>query len=295
MLRRTTGEKIFDFFNYSFMIVLCILCLYPLLYVLFASVSDPIQFAKHTGILYKPIGFTLKGYELVLKNPDISRGYMNTLIYVVFGTLVNIIMTSLGAYLLSRKGLYWGKVLMFLVTFTMFFSGGLIPTFLLVRNLGMLNKRIAMIIPKAISVWNLIVMRTAFKNVPDSLEESAKLDGANDFTILFKIILPVNIAVTAVMTLFYSVSHWNSWFDASIYLRDRTLFPLQLILREILIENNVSEMTEMNNFRETKNQDMYRVLVQYCTIIVATIPILLVYPFLQKYFVKGVMIGSIKE
>jgi putative aldouronate transport system permease protein len=241
------------------------------------------------------LGFTLKGYELVLKNPEIAKGYINTMIYVLFGTAVNISLTTLGAFVLSKRGLFWGKAIMMFVTFTMFFSGGLVPFFLVVQKLGMLDSRLSMIIPGAISVWNLIVMRTSFQNIPVSLEESAKLDGASDLTVLFRIILPVSKAIIAVMTLFYAVGHWNEWFYASIFLRDRKMFPLQLILREILIKNDVSNMMEIKNFSEMGKQSMYQMLVQYSTIIVATVPILLVYPFLQKYFVKGVMIGSIKE
>jgi putative aldouronate transport system permease protein len=293
-MKKSKGEIIFDVINSAFMIIMILVCAYPLLYVILSSFSDPTELMSHRGIMVKPVGFTLKGYELVLKNKNISSGYFNTIIYVFAGTLVNLFFTSLSAYVLSRRNLYWGKALMFMVTFTMFFGGGLIPFYLLIRDLNLIDNRLVMIIPGAISVWNLIVMRTSFMEIPASLEESAKIDGANDFVVLFKIVLPLSKSVMAVMALFYAVGHWNSWFNAMIFLRKRSLYPLQLILREILIQNDVSTMRDIVRLEDMQNQDKYRALVQYCTIIVATVPILLIYPFLQKYFVKGVMIGSIK-
>lgn len=292
--KRTIGEKIFDSMNVIFMIFMMIICAYPMLYVLFASISDPSALSQHQGILYRPLGFTLKGYKLVLDNPNITMGYVNTIFYVVVGTAVNLLVTSIGAYVLSRKNLFWGSLIMFMITFTMFFGGGLIPYYLTIQKLGLLNKRLALIIPGAISTWNLIVMRTSFMSIPDSLEESARIDGANDFTILFRIILPLSKATLAVMALFYAVGHWNGWFNAMIFLRDRKLFPLQLFLREILISNDTNTMQRITDMSQLGEQDLYKSLVQYCTVIVATVPILFIYPFLQKYFVKGVMIGSIK-
>jgi putative aldouronate transport system permease protein len=295
VVKKTIGEKIFDSINIIFMILIMIACAYPMLYVLFASISDPRALSQHQGILYRPLGFTLKGYKLVLDNPNITMGYVNTIFYVVVGTAVNLLVTSIGAYVLSRKNLFWGSFIMFLITFTMFFGGGLIPYYLTVQKLGLLNKRLALIIPGAISTWNLIVMRTSFMSIPDSLEESARIDGANDFTILFRIILPLSKATLAVMALFYAVGHWNEWFNAMIFLRNRKLYPLQLFLREILISNDTKNMQEkITDISQLGEQDMYKSLVQYCTVIVATVPILFIYPFLQKYFVKGVMIGSIK-
>lgn len=295
--RKSSGEVIFDIFNVLFMVFLSGVFLYPFLFVIFASFSEPVELVKHHGFLLKPLGFTLEGYKFVFKNPNIYYGYLNTVIYVTAGTALNIFMTSLGAFVLSRKSFLFKKFIMFMITFTMFFGGGLIPFFLLVNQLGMMDTRAALIIPGAISTWNLIIMRTAFMEIPDSLEESAKLDGANDIQVLFRIILPVSKAVIAVMALFYAVGHWNSWFNASIFLRNRKLFPLQLILQEILILND----TTMLSTHDTQllqdvntNKAWYRTLVQYCTIIIATVPILFIYPFMQKYFVKGVMIGSIK-
>jgi putative aldouronate transport system permease protein len=295
-IKRSNGEKAFDILNVIIMILLMIVCMYPLLYVLFASMSDPYKLMQHRGLLMKPLGFTLNGYLLVFKNPNITIGFLNTFFYVVIGTSINLFVTSMSAYVLSRKNLLFGKPLMLMVTVTMFFSGGLIPFYLQVQRLGLVDSRLAIILPSAISVWNLIVMRTAFQSIPESLIESSKIDGANDFTILFRIIIPVSKATLAVIALFCAVGQWNSWFNAMIFLRDRSKYPLQLILREILISNDTREMMNLpKGSAQFIKADAYKTLIKYSTIIVSTLPILCVYPFLQKYFVKGVMIGSIKE
>ncbi|MDQ1914025.1 carbohydrate ABC transporter permease [Paenibacillus sp. GD4] len=291
MNQRTWGEKLFDAFNVLFMIALSVFTIYPFLYVLAASLSDPAWVVQTRGLIWFPKGFTLEAYKLVFDNPSILTGYTNTILYVILGTALNILMTSLGAYALSRQSVMWKNPIMFLIVFTMFFNGGLIPTYLLVENIGLLDTRWALIIPSAMSAFNLIIMRTAFQAIPVSLEESAKLDGAGDFTVLFRIVLPLSMPVVAVMILFYGVAHWNGWFNALIYLRTRELYPLQLILREILITNSTDSMLtgaaggDKMSIGET---------IKYATIIVATVPILFLYPFLQKYFVKGVMIGAIK-
>lgn len=295
-IKRSNGEKAFDAINVIILIIFMFICAYPLLYVLFASLSDPYKLMQHQGVLLKPLGFTLNGYKLVLENSEIIRGFWNTIFYVVVGTGISILLTSMSAYVLSRKGLLLGKPLMLMVTITMFFSGGLIPFYLQVQRLGLLNTRWAIILPGAISVWNVIIMRTSFCEIPESLIESAKIDGANDFTILFKIIIPVSKATLAVIALFYAVGQWNSWFNAMIFLRDRSKYPLQLIMREILISNDMREMSKLpGGSAQFIMADAYKTLIKYSTIIVSTIPILCIYPFVQKYFVKGVMIGSIKE
>lgn len=291
MIRRSIGERLFDGANVIFMIALSIVTIYPFLYVLFASLSDPAWVVQLRGLIWYPKNITLEAYRLVFANPAILTGYMNTLFYVIVGTALNILMTSLGAYALSRQSVMWKNPIMFMIVFTMFFNGGLIPTYLLVNNLGLLDSRWALIIPSAMSAYNLIIMRTAFQGVPVSLEESAKLDGANDFTVLFRIVLPLSMPVVAVMILFYGVGHWNGWFNALIYLRTRDLYPLQLILREILITNSTDSM--MTGVGGADKMPIGET-IKYATIIVATVPILLLYPFLQKYFVKGVMIGAIK-
>ena len=223
----------------------------------------------------------------------ILTGYRNTLFYVIAGTTLNVFMTALGAYALSRRDLLFKNPIMFFIVFTMFFGGGLIPTYFLVgQTLHMQDTPWALIVPGAITTINLIIMRTAFNAVPASLEEAARIDGANDWTILFKIYLPLSWPVVAVMILFYGVAHWNSFFPAMVYLRTRELYPLQLVLREILISSNVQNMTT-----DVSSGDVFAIgeTIKYATIIVATLPILFVYPYLQRYFVKGVMIGAIKE
>ncbi|NGP59556.1 carbohydrate ABC transporter permease [Paenibacillus thiaminolyticus] len=286
------GERIFEVFNILFLILLCLVTLYPFIYVLFASLSEPAWVVQQRGLIWHPSGLNLKAYRLVFDNPMIASGYLNTLFIVSAGTCLNVFMTALGAYGLSRQNVMWKNPIMFFIVFTMFFSGGLIPSYLLVTGLGMLDSLWALIIPGAVSAFNLIIMRTAFQSIPHSLEESAKLDGANDFTVMIRIILPLSMPVIAVMILFYGVGHWNSWFGAMIYLRDRELYPLQLVLREILITNSTDSMLTSAG---TADKMPIGETIKYATIIVATVPILLLYPFLQKYFVKGVMIGAIKE
>ena len=292
-MKHGAGDTIFAVANTTLMLLLVTVTLYPLLYVAFASFSNPTLLMQHRGILWRPLEFTIRAYEIVLANPMIAIGYRNTLAYVVFGTALNLLMTCLGAYGLSRRGLMLKRPLMLLITFTMFFGGGLIPTYLLVaKTLNMHNSPWALIIPGAINTWNLIIMRTAFESVPVALEEAARIDGANDLVILVKVVLPLSLPVIAVMILFYAVAHWNSWFPAAIYLRTRTLYPLQIILREILIANSIDDM--MLSISRTEHERMSEA-VKYATTMVATVPILCVYPFLQRYFVKGVMIGAIKE
>lgn len=290
VIKKTVGDKIFDFFNYVILTLLMIITIYPFLYVVFASFSSADQLAASRGLLYKPLGFSINAYKAVFDNPMILIGYKNTIFYVLVGTLYNLLMTSLGAYVLSRKNFFWKKYMLAMVIFTMFFGGGLIPNFLLVKGLGMYNTVWALIIPGAISTMNLIIMKTSFESIPDGLEESAKIDGANDFTILFKIILPLSMSTIAVMVLYYGVGHWNSWFGALIYLRNKNLYPLQLVLREILISNSMNDMLQNTE----ADKQFLSETIKHATIMVATLPILLVYPFLQKYFVKGVMIGALK-
>jgi putative aldouronate transport system permease protein len=290
-IKISRGERIFNVLNTIFMILLMMVMLYPFLHVAFSSFSDSNKLIQHTGFLLKPVGFTLSAYKAVFENKLILSGYANTLINFVIAITLNIILTTLGAYALSRKDFLLKNHIMMLITFTMFFNGGLIPNYILLKNLGLINTRFALILPTAISAYNLIIMRTSFQNIPESLFESAKLDGANDFTILSKIVVPLSMPVIAVMILFYGVSNWNSWFPAFIYLKDRALWPLQLVLREIVIANNVDEMI---TGAEVADKAAVGESIKFATIMVATVPILLVYPFLQKYFVKGVMIGAVK-
>ncbi len=292
-MRESPGERLFGFGTVLFLIALMVITLYPLLYVLFASLSNAAELTQHRGLLFAPIDLTFEAYRRVFENPIILTGYRNTLFIVIVGTALNVFMTALGAYALSRRNVMFRNHAMFLIVFTMFFSGGLIPTYLLVgQTLHLGNTLWALIIPGAVQTFNLIIMRTAFASVPIALEEAARIDGANDWTILFRIYLPLSWPVVAVMILFYGVAHWNSFFSALVYLRDRELYPLQLVLREILISSNVQNMVT-----DVSSGDQLAIgeTIKYATIIVATLPILLVYPYLQRYFVKGVTIGAIKE
>lgn len=269
--RKTISDKIFNTVNILIMLFLIVLTLYPFLYVLFASLSDSNELIRHSGLLLYPKGINLEAYNLVLKNPNIYTGYRNTLIILAFGTTFNLFMTSLGAYVLSRRDLPFKRILALMIVFTMYFNGGLIPRYLLIYDtLGLGNKLLALIIPKAISTYNMIVMRTSFMGIPGEIEESATVDGANDFMVLFRIILPMSMPVVAVMILFYGVAHWNTWFDAMIFLRNRKLYPLQLIIRDILILNSTDSMAteSMNDSRVAIGESL-----KYATIIVATVPV----------------------
>ncbi|UKS28362.1 carbohydrate ABC transporter permease [Paenibacillus sp. HWE-109] len=291
MYRKSVGEWTFDIGNYALLSLLAVATIYPIVYVLFASLSDPTLYMQHSGILWKPLQFNLNAYKLVFQNGTIMNGYINTMIIVVVGLTLNIFLTSLGAYALSRKCLGYRKPLMLYIVFTMFFSGGMIPFYFTVKGLGLANTLWALIIPQAISAFNLILMKTAFEAIPDSLEESAKIDGANEFVILFRIMFPLCMPVVAVMLLYYGVSHWNAWFNALIFLQDRSLYPLQLVLRELLLMNEAGSMASGSSGADVA---IVGETLKHATIIVATLPILMVYPFLQKYFVKGALIGAIK-
>lgn len=292
-IKKSAGRRAFELANGAFLALLAFLCVAPLLHVLFMSISDPGVVSTTTGIMLLPKGpLSLKGYALIFQNPNILGAYLNTILYVAAGTAISSLLTLTAGYVVSRKRVRYRGAMMMIMTFTMLFSGGLIPYFLQVRNLGLIYTRWALLLPNALSVMNVIIMRTAFMQVPDSLEESARIDGAGDLRIMFQILLPVVKATFAVLVLFYAVAQWNSWFPASIFLKDRGMYPLQLILREILLQNQSAAAS--GGQMVSDNLDIYRPLIKYATIVVATVPILLVYPFVQKYFVKGVMIGSIK-
>ncbi len=289
-VKKTKGEKIFGVFNTLFMLFMILITLYPFLYVLFASVSESNMLMSHRGVLLKPLGFNMRAYTLVFKNPNIYTGFKTTAIVLVAGTTLNIMLTSIGAYLLSRRNFKFGEFMMLMVMITMYVSGGMIPRYLLIyETLNLKNSLWALILPNAVSTWNLIVMRTNFRQIPESLEESAKIDGANDLVVLFAIVLPLSKAIIAVMILFYGVAHWNAWFDALLFIRDREKFPIQLIMREILISNSTDSMQSYGDSYNGVSES-----IKYATIIITTIPILMIYPFIQKYFVKGIMIGAVK-
>lgn len=268
--------------------------LYPLIYIVSSSFSSADAVTAGEVWLW-PVDFSLEGYKAVFAYKQIWTGYGNSLFYMIVGTFINITLTILAAYPLSRKDFYGRNFFMLLFLFTMLFSGGLIPNYLLVKELGMLNTRWAMIIPNAMSVFNVIITRTYFKmTIPDELHEAAKMDGCSDFRFLAKVVLPLSGPIIAVMGLFYAVGHWNAFFNALIYLRDQDYYPLQLVLNNILVQNEVDP--EM--FIDVESQAAIaglRELLKYSLIVVASIPVLVIYPFVQKHFVKGVMIGSLKE
>lgn len=277
-------------FDYILMCLIALICIYPFLYVVFASFSDPGELLKFNGPLLAPRGFSLAGYQEVLKKPDIVRGYGNTLFITVAGTAVNIVMTALGAYFLSRKDVVLKGPVMLFIMITMYISGGMIPSYLNIRSLGLYQSFGALILPGAISTMNLIIMRTAFQAVPDELEEAAILDGASHLTILFKIVLPLCKATVAVLVLYYALGHWNDWFGPMIYLQGTPeKYPLQLILRNMLIDNQ-----NINSASGGDDQFLLFEVIKYVVIVISTVPMLIIYPFIQKYFEKGVMIGGVK-
>ena len=292
MKKHTLNEKIFQLFLSLLMIGVAIAMLYPMWYVIVGSFSDSNEVIRSGGKLLWVKKFTLGAYEVVLNNKSIWSGYANTLFILFVGTALSIFFTILGGYFLSKKNVLFKNVIAFLVVLTMYFSGGMIPTFLTVKSLGLFNNRWVLIILSALSTYNLIIMRAAFLAVPKSLEEAAFIDGANHLTVLFKVLVPLVKATIAVIVLYSAVGHWNSWFNAMIYIQDTTKFPLQLVLRSILIQNDTSQMTQ--SIGDTSRANISET-IKYATIVVSTIPILAIYPFLQKYFVRGTMLGAVKE
>ncbi|MFK7697291.1 carbohydrate ABC transporter permease [Paenibacillus sp. HJGM_3] len=287
------GDRVFGLIIYAILSVVVLLVLYPLVFILVASVSDANAILRGEVWLL-PKGFHLQGYAKVLTNNDVLVGYGNTILYTVLGTALNVVMTLFAAYPLSRKQLLGRNAVTVFLVFTMFFSGGLIPTYLLVKSLGLLNTMWAMIIPGAVSVWNIIIMRTFFQtSIPPEIQESAEMDGCSELRILTRIVLPLSMPIIAVMILFYSVGHWNSYFSALIYLSDRDKFPLQLFLREMLVQDTMTDSISYLN-KDLVTQMMKAETAKYAAVIVANLPILMLYPFLQKYFTKGMMVGAIK-
>ncbi|MGI6671431.1 MAG: carbohydrate ABC transporter permease [Christensenellales bacterium] len=288
-IKDSMSWRIFNVANITFMVFLAFIMAYPVWHVLMASLSVSGKLMAHSGVLLLPKGFSTAAYTYVANNPMIPLGYRNTLIVVIIGTTINILMTICSAYFLSRRNQTITKHITIFIMFTMFFSGGMIPSFLNVRELGLYNSLWALMLPGAVSTFNTLILRTAFLSLPESLEESAMIDGANDLTILVRICVPLSTSVLAVLVLYYGVGHWNAWFNAMLYLQDRTLQPLQLVLRQILIQNDVTEMIQ-----QSTDQDLIAETIKYAVIVVATAPILCLYPFLQKYFVRGVLVGAVK-
>ncbi len=291
IIKQSTGSKVFDVFNILFLLVFLVMTLYPFWYVMIISLSDGKDvMAGHVSVF--PVNMTLATYKVVLSDSSILTSFYNTVIYTVFGTLINLIVTSFCAYPLSRPELPGKNIIMKLVVFTMFFSGGMIPTYLVVHKLGMIDTVWAMMLPAAISTYNMIIMRTFFMGIPESLHESARLDGANDLQVLGRIVLPLSMPIMATMLLFYAVGHWNDYMLALLYLNKKALFPLQSILRNMVVDGQLAEaQTQVGG---GSSFQVVETTMKYAVIVVSTIPIIIIYPFVQKYFAKGVMIGSIK-
>ncbi|RED41751.1 carbohydrate ABC transporter permease [Paenibacillus sp. VMFN-D1] len=289
----TRSERITGIGIYVLLGVVTLIVLYPLFFVLIASVSNPGSVIRGEVWLW-PKGFSLIGYERLFGNKELLRGFMNTVMYTVVGTALNVVMTVAGAYPLSRADFKGRHFFTFLIVFTMFFGGGMIPTYLLIKSLGLLNTFWAMIIPSAVSVWNILIMRTFFQSsIPKEVQEAAFMDGCSNIKILLKVVLPLSGPVLAVMVLFYAVGHWNAYFSALLYLSDRDLYPMQLFLREILVQNQMQEMVDISDDTLARSL-MDAEAIKYAAVIVTNLPMLILYPFLQKYFVKGVMVGAIK-
>lgn len=289
-------DKVFDGVNLVLMLVMLVIFTWPLWFVFIASFSDPI--AVNSGqVLLWPKDIVLDGYKMSFAHKELWNGYKNTIIYTVVGTLVNLVLSVCFAYPLSRKNFKLRKVFLLMFVFTMYFNGGLIPTYLTVKDVGLLSTGWAMIIPTAISVYNALIIRSYFMNsIPGELEEAATLDGANTAQYLWEVVLPLSKPVLAVVGLYYAVSHWNDYYHALIYLYDESLYPLQTVLRELLMtSSSLVDATESAADAEAIEAAFNTYLsMKYCVIILAAVPMLCIYPFIQKFFVKGVMVGSVK-
>lgn len=288
---RSLSGTVFDILNYSFLLLIGLVTMYPLWHVICASFSDAKQIAAYNGLLLWPKDFSLQAYIQMMDHPLVLKSYGNTIFIVVVSSAFSLIMTAICAYVLSTKNVFWNKYLNIMIMITMFFSGGIVPTYLLVAKwIGLNDSYWALILPQAINVYNMIIMKTSFQSIPESLRESAMLDGAGHWRTLFYIVIPLSKSIMAVMLLYYAVAQWNAWFEASIYLVSRAKYPLQLVLREILIQNDTALMSGAG----AEDQAAVGEIIKYAVIVFSMLPILCVYPFLQKYFTKGVLIGAVK-
>lgn len=285
--KRTLEDIIFDSVIYAVLILVTLICVLPVWHIVVASFSNTSDIATVEGLMLWPKKISLGAYNMVFQDGKLLNGFKNTLIYLVGSLPINIILTVMAGYFLSCTNMMWKKVIAGMITFTMFFGGGMIPNYLNIKDLGLMNSLWALILSGALSVYNAMICKTSIEAIPDSLRESAYIDGANDFQVIFKIIIPLIKATLAVLTLYYGVAHWNAWFGASIYLRDADKLPLQNILRSILIANKNGEM-------DIDTYNAYAETIKYAAIVVSTAPIMCIYPFLQKYFTKGALIGAVK-
>lgn len=295
VMKKTKGDRIFDVINFTLLLAICLIVAYPLYFVIIASISDP-NVVNKGGVILLPKGVTMLGYEKLFQDKNIWTGYANTFFYTLAGTTLNVIVTVCAAYSLSRKDLVGRKVLMKYFIFTMYFSGGLIPMFIQINSMGLYNTRWVLIILGMLSVHNMIITRTFFEsNIPDDLLEAAKLDGCSDLKFFVSIVLPLSHAIIAVLIVYYGVGHWNQYFNALIYVSKQEYYPLQIVLREILIQSRQTEtaVTE-GQIAELLEKNKYAELIKYGVIVVSSLPVMIMYPFAQKFFVKGVMLGAVK-
>lgn len=291
-IKLSRGDRAFYAITYIIIGILGLIVLYPMIYVIAASMSSADALMSGKVWLW-PVDISFEGYKAVFRSSDVWLGYANTIFYTVVGTVINVAMTLMCAYPLSRKELFGRNVITFIFSFTMLFGGGMIPNYLLMKSLGILNTRWVLLLPGALSIYNMIVCRTFIQtSIPVELLESARLDGCDDIRYFFKIVMPLSKAIIAVLTLWYAVGHWNAYFNAFIYLNDKELYPLQIVLRDILISNKMS--SDLNDPELANQLRTVQMTLKYALIVVSTAPLFLLYPFTQKYFQKGVMIGSVK-
>ena len=291
-MKKSLNDRIFDYVIILISVIIMILIAYPLYFVIIASFSKP-EAVLAGKLTFLPVGFNTKSFQMVFQEAKIWIGYRNTILYTVLGTVINLILTTLCAFPLSRKDMPYRTPLTFLVSFTMLFGGGMIPVYLVVKNLGITDTIWAMVIPNALNTYNMLVMKNYFQtSIPGELQEAASIDGCSHFQTLLKVVLPLSKPILAVITLFYAVQHWNAFFNAIIYLRNEKLYPLQIVLREILLQNSLEAVGgDMTGMYEKLMQGE---TMKYALIIVASVPILIFYPFVQKYFTKGIMVGAVK-
>jgi putative aldouronate transport system permease protein len=290
-VKDSLGDKIFLIAIYVLLSLLLIVVLYPLIYVISSSFSSPSAVTSGKVWLW-PVELSLKGYNTLIHNQKVTIGYANSLFYTGVGTIISVVLTIMIAYPLSRKTFFGKNVLMMLITFTLLFSGGLIPTYLVVKQMGLIDTRWALLIPNAIWVWQVIITRSFFQSaIPDELFDASEIDGCSDFRFLRSVVVPLSKPIIAVLILIYAVGQWNAYFDALIYLKSASLFPLQLILRSIIILNNSSNATDA--LKQVERQQLAEAL-KYSLIVVTTLPVLIIYPFVQRFFVQGMLVGSVK-
>lgn len=290
-IKNKIGDIVFTAINTAVMVLFSLIMLYPMWYVVVASLSDANSLMASSGPIFLPIKMNLAAYKAAFSNPLLLSGYSITLFVVVCGTFLGVLFTFVAAYFFSRRDVKLQKPLMVLLFITMYFSGGIIPFYFTVKDVGLNNSVWALIIPTIMTTYNMIIVRTSMYGIPASLEEAAEIDGANHLTILFKVVFPLSKATLAVIALYYAVDKWNAWFNAMIFIKDRQKWPLQLVLREILVDNATNSMMSGG----LSSEDAFvSETIKYATIVISTLPILCVYPFIQKYFVGGIMIGAVK-